>query len=139
MGIVCNLLRSLGTKDVGTAGFHGFLGGREEIKEVYYYDGGHGAPVVQDNVGRLVDYTLTGRAAFPLASATTPGGQFVSRLSESTIIGLVVFAALCAVVLGLTWGLFLVLTATTEWSSLPSVAVAAAAVLVGVYLVSRYF
>ena len=139
VGIVCNLLRSLGTKDVGTAGFHGFLGGREEIKEVYYYDGGHGAPVVQDNVGRLVDYTLTGRAAFPLASATTPGGQFVSRLSESTIIGLVVFAALCAVVLGLTWGLFLVLTVTTEWSSLRSVAVAAAVVLIGVYLVSRYF
>ena len=43
VGIVCNLLRSLGMRDVGTAGYHGFLGGRAEIKEVYYYDGGHSA------------------------------------------------------------------------------------------------
>ena len=75
-------------KDVGTAGFHGFLGGREEIKEVYYYDGGHSAPVARGNVESLVDYTLTGSAAFPLASTTTPRAQFVSRLSESTIVGL---------------------------------------------------
>ena len=102
VGVVCNLLRSLGTSDVGTAGFHGFFGGREEIKEVYYYDGGHSAPVAEGNVESLVDYTLTGRAAFPLASTTTPRAQFVSRMSESTIVGLAIFAALCAVVAGVT-------------------------------------
>ena len=73
---------------MGTAGFHGFLGGREEIKEVYYYEGGHSAPVARGNVESLVDYTLTGRPTFPLASTTTPRAQFVSRLSESTIVGL---------------------------------------------------
>ena len=59
VGIVCNLLRSLGTSDVGTAGFHGFLGGREEIKEVYYYDGGHSAPV--ERLARLLLPTQRGR------------------------------------------------------------------------------
>ena len=139
VGIVCNLLRSLGTSDVGTAGFHGFLGGREAIKEVYYYDGGHSAPVAEGNVESLVDYTLTGRVAFPLASTTTPRAQFVSRLSESTIVGLVTFAALCAVIGGATWALFSVLAAATSLSSLLAIAIAAPAVLVTFYLVSRYY
>lgn len=139
VGVVCNLLRSLGTTDVGTAGFHGFLGGREEIKEVYYYDGGHGAPVAEGNVERLVDYTLTGRATFPLASTTIPRGQFVSRLSESTIVGLATFAALWAIVIGAIWALFSVLMLATSWSSAPAIAVATSVVLVIFYLVSRYY
>jgi alpha-beta hydrolase superfamily lysophospholipase len=139
VGIVCNLLRALGAKDVGTAGFHGFLGGREEIREVYYYEGGHSAPVVQGNLESLVDYTLTGRAAFPLAGPTTPRGQFVSRLSESTIVGLLVFAVLCAIVFGLTWALVSLLTVLTTWSSLSAIALSVAVVLVFVYLLSRYY
>ena len=139
VGIVCNLLRALGTSDVGTAGFHGFLGGREEIKEIYYYNGGHSAPVAEGNVESLVDYTLTGQATFPLASTTTPRAQFVSRLSESTIVGLAVFAAICAVVGGAIWALFSVLLLAFSLSSVPAIAIAASVVLVLVYLASRYY
>jgi hypothetical protein len=139
VGIVCNLLRSLGMRDVGTAGYHGFLGGRQEIKEVYYYDGGHSEPVEPDNVEPIAEYALTGRTVFPSARVTTPGAQFVSRLSESTIVGLLVFAALCGVVFGLTWALFSVLTLVTSWPSLAAVGVSASVVLVFVYLMSRYY
>ena len=107
----------------------------KRFKEVYYYDGGHSAPVAEGNVESLVDYTLTGRAAFPLASTTTPRAQFVSRLSESTIVGLAVFAALCAVVAGVIGGPFSVLMAATSLSSLSAIAIAAPAVLVTSYLV----
>ena len=132
VGIVCNLLRSIGMRDVGTAGFHGFLGGREEIKEVYYYTGGHGAPVAVDNVESLVEYTLTGRGTFPLATETTPRAPFVSRLSESTIIGLGVFALFCGILLGMTWVLFTALT-LMSLSAISAGAIAATVVLVGVY------
>lgn len=39
--VFCNLLRAFRMTDVGTAGFDGFDDRREEIKEVYYYEGGH--------------------------------------------------------------------------------------------------
>ena len=139
VGIVCNLLRSLGMRDVGTAGYHGFLGGRAEIKEVYYYDGGHSEPVEKNNVKALAEYVLNGSTVFPSARVTTPAAQFVSRLSESTIVGLAIFAALCCIVLGMMWALFSVLTLLTSWPSLPAIAVSASVVLVFVYLMSRYY
>jgi len=86
-----------------------------------------------------VDYTLTGRAAFPLASTTTPRGQFVSRLSESTIVGLAVFAVLCAVVAGAIWALSNGLLAATSLSSFWAIAIAAPVVLVASYLLIRYY
>ena len=139
VAIFCNLLRAFGTKDVGTAGFDGFDESREEIKETFYYAGGHSSALTGDNLPKLAEFTLSGKADFPLASKKLEPRKFASRLSGSTLVALLAAGALVAVLGVAIAGLSQVLVATVAWASVTATAAAAAAVLGIVYLVSRYF
>lgn len=139
VAILCNLLRALGMKDVGTAGFDGFDQAAEEIEEIYYYDGGHSEGLRRENLPRLVDDVLSGKSDFPLARRDTQPGKFLSRLSGSTIFGFAVAGALAAMLGLATWLLFWWLKAVLPWPPIHVGLLASAAVLVVFYLFSRYF
>ena len=139
VAILCNLLRALGMKDVGTAGVDGFDQAGEEIEEIYYYDGGHSEGLRRENLPRLVDDVLSGKSDFPLARRDTQPGKLLSRLSGSTIFGFAVAGALVATLGVTTWLLFRLLTEVLPWSPTSVGLLASAAVLVVFYLFSRYF
>ena len=139
VAILCNLLRALGMRDVGTAGFDGFDQRRPEIKEVYYYNGGHGKPLEKENLKHLIEYTLSGKADYPNAQKDRAPGKLLSRLSGSAVVGLAVAGALVV-----AFGLAIWLLASLLGSLLPLPPVVVwlfAALFVGVtsYLFSRYY
>jgi hypothetical protein len=137
VGIACNLLRSVGMKDVGTAGVAGFDERREAIKEVYYYDGGHSAGLKTENLEKLADCVLSGAVDFPMAGGDAKPHALVSRLSGSTIVGLASAGFVLAVPVVAVWAVFRLLGGVTPW---PGVQIAASLlVLTVLYLVSRYF
>ena len=139
VAIFCNLLRAFGMKDVGTAGFDGFDQSREEIKEVYYYAGGHSSALTHDNLRPLADFTLTGERNFTLASMDARPGGLASRLSGSTLVALLAAGAVVAVLSLVIWGFSELLGVMLLWPPAAALTAAAAVVLVIVYLVSRYF
>jgi hypothetical protein len=125
--------------DVGTAGFDGFDQAREEIKEAYYYAGGHSIALNSGNLPNLAEFTLTGKAKFSVASEEVKPGKFASRLSGSTLVALLAAGALVALIGGAIWWLSQLLVATVTWPSVAAMAVATATVLAIVYLISRYY
>ena len=139
VAILCDLLRAFGTKDVGTAGFDGFDQSREEIKEVYYYAGGHSSALTDDNLRHLADFTLTGKGNFTLASRAAAPGKLASRLSGSTLVALLAAGAVVAVLSLAIWGLSQLLGVMLLWPPAAALTAAAAVVLGIVYLISRYF
>lgn len=100
VAILCNLLRGLGMRDVGTAGFDGFqFVDPRATREVFYYEGGHGAPL-QDvqSLQRLVSYVLTGAdAPVDLSSQRPASLALMSRVARATAWGLLLVLA------GLLW------------------------------------
>jgi pimeloyl-ACP methyl ester carboxylesterase len=137
VSIACNLLRSLGMKDVGTAGVFGFDERREEIKEVYYYNGGHSAGLKPDNLETLADCVLSGAISFPLARQDVKPHALLSRLSGSTIVGLAAAGLVAALLVGCVWITFRLLSEVNPW---PAVQIAASlVVLATLYLFSRYY
>jgi alpha-beta hydrolase superfamily lysophospholipase len=56
VALLCSALRGLRMRDVGPAGFSGFLG--ESALEVAYYRGGHGAALEPGNWNRLVTFVF---------------------------------------------------------------------------------
>jgi predicted esterase len=139
VAILCNLLRALGMRDVGTAGFDGFDQRRPEIDEVYYYDGGHGKPLEKDNLKYLIEFTLSDKPDYPNALKDRAPGKFLSRLSGSAVVGLAVAVALLIVFFLAIWLLATLVGTFLTWQ--PAFAWAFAAFVVGVisYLLSRYY
>jgi len=62
VAVLCNALRGLGSRDIGTAGFDGFAGGTEEFA---YYDGGHSKPLDRPNPPLVADYIVHGNVTPP--------------------------------------------------------------------------
>jgi pimeloyl-ACP methyl ester carboxylesterase len=71
VALLCSALRGLLMKDVGTAGFAGFLG--SETFEVAYYAGGHGAALAPANQSRLVDFVSDRALEEPTDLKAGPG------------------------------------------------------------------
>ena len=71
VGILCSGLQGIRMHDVGTAGFDGFLFNDNRTEEVFFYDGGHGAPLEERNLDNIVDYILTGTGS-PAQSQLVP-------------------------------------------------------------------
>lgn len=66
VGILCNGLRGVGMRDIGTGGFDGFLMGEEKrLKELYYFDGDRGKPLEETYQDLVVKYILTGNISEP--------------------------------------------------------------------------
>jgi hypothetical protein len=139
VAILCNLLRALGMRDVGTAGFDGFDQRRPEIEEVYYYNGGHGKPLEKDNLKHFIEHTLSGEAHYPNARKDRAPGKLLSRLSGSAVVGLAVAGALLVAFGLLIWLLASLLGILLPWR--PALVWLFAALVVGVtsYLFSRYY
>jgi hypothetical protein len=136
----CNLLRSFGMTDVGTSGFGGFYNPHERMKEIFYYDGDHSQPVAEPCIPWLVDYVLTGSTEFPLAQpATKPKRVFLSRLTESTIVGLGVVAMMCGLLVGAIWLLSQLLSVVAPLPATWALAISVTIVLLSAYLFSRYY
>ncbi len=86
VALLCNLLRGLGMRDVGTAGFDGFqYVDPKATREVFYYEGGHGAPLKDtESLTRLVTYVLTGQdPPLDLPNQRSAGLALVSRLMRT--------------------------------------------------------
>lgn len=79
VALLCNALAGLCMRDVGTAGFAGFLGGG--TIEVAYHKGGHSAALANERLDSLVDFTLDGPSASPGNLDANPG--FFQQLSNS--------------------------------------------------------
>ena len=60
---LCSALRGLGMRDVGPAGFSGFLG--SEVIEVAYHEGDHGGALKPQNHDRLISFALGGAPPEP--------------------------------------------------------------------------
>jgi hypothetical protein len=65
VGILCNGLRGVGMRDIGTGGFDGFLVGENRLKELYYFDGDHGKPLEETYQDLIIKYILTGKIGNP--------------------------------------------------------------------------
>ena len=85
-------------KDIGTGGFEGFRWNVGTVtKEIYYYRGGHSAPLAKTNLPNLASYVLTGHDpeildltgwAVP-ASALAPMWHWLLFLVVVTLLGIV--------------------------------------------------
>ena len=139
VAILCNLLRALGGVDVGTAGFDGFDQRRQEISEVYYYQGGHSRAIEPDNLRNVAGYVLSGDSKFPLADRNLQPGKLLSRLSGSSVVGIAAASALFVSIGALIWGLFNGLRGVLTWPTGLVGLLAASVVLVIMYLFSRFF
>jgi pimeloyl-ACP methyl ester carboxylesterase len=58
VALLCNGLRGLGMKDVGTGGYSGFNENDGTTDEVRWHDGGHGKALEEENLPDLVEYLL---------------------------------------------------------------------------------
>jgi pimeloyl-ACP methyl ester carboxylesterase len=128
VGILCAGLRSLGMRDVGTAGVDGFYRWDDRAKtEIYYHPGGHGAALAPDNLPRLVTFILDGDVLQPagLSRTPSPGFSFLSRATP-------VFAWL---LVALTAAVVASFVARGPWSWPTNLALAAAAILVAFLLI----
>ncbi|MBD2502703.1 esterase/lipase family protein [Anabaena azotica] len=65
VGLLCSGLRGIGMKDIGTGGFDGFHFDDDRTEEVYYYQGGHGEPLAQENQTSILAFTLDGDRTRP--------------------------------------------------------------------------
>ena len=85
VGILCSGLRGLGMKDIGTGGFDGFDFDDDRTEEVYYYRGGHGEPLMQENQSGILAFTLDGDHSHPpkLLESTQISSKFqlISRMA----------------------------------------------------------
>ena len=70
VGLLCSLLRGLGSQDVGTAGLSGFENTAPwPIDETRTVKGGHGAPLaIDDQLGRVAEFLATGTSPTPYTS-----------------------------------------------------------------------
>jgi len=97
VGLLCNMLRGLMMRDIGTGGFGGFLQS-DDNQEVYYYAGGHNAAIkTDDNLARLIHYTLTGETQ--QYSVSTNASHAVMGLA-SRLMPIVAILLVLAVALG---------------------------------------
>ena len=71
VALLCGALTGLRMRDVGTAGFAGFLGGATD--EIAYYPGGHGEALKPDYQDLLVDFIFGGVAKEPAKLSESPG------------------------------------------------------------------
>jgi alpha-beta hydrolase superfamily lysophospholipase len=78
VALLCNALSGIRMKDVGTAGFSGFLGGMTD--EVAYYAGGHGEALKEERLDMLAGFALGDTTVEP-TGLTTPG--YYQQLSNS--------------------------------------------------------
>ena len=63
IGILCSALRGIGMRDIGPAGFSGFV--NASTFEVAYHPGGHGDALIPKNQDRLIDFVLGGNPPEP--------------------------------------------------------------------------
>lgn len=65
VAILCNGLRGIGMKDIGPAGFTGFLERGPSIRDAGYHKGDHGVALRPTNQERLVQFVLGGNPQDP--------------------------------------------------------------------------
>jgi pimeloyl-ACP methyl ester carboxylesterase len=116
VGILCSGLRGLGMKDIGTGGFDGFHFDDDRTEEVYYYPGGHGEPLVKENLSNILAFILDGDRRHPthLLELTQISAKFqwISRAAPY-------FApCLLLIVLGVLWLWGLWIFQSFAWDSL---------------------
>jgi len=71
VALLCNALRGLLMRDIGTAGFAGFEG--EETEEVAYYNGDHGEALRPGYQKSLIDFIFGGQLVRPANLVDEPG------------------------------------------------------------------
>lgn len=98
VGILCSALRGLRMRDIGTAGVDGFQWEDPAKTEVYYFDGGHGAALGEDNLQRLAAYVMDGSVEKPqgLPVEQKPSFALFSRLAPVLAWALILAAVACA-------------------------------------------
>ena len=65
VAVLCNALRGIGMKDIGPAGFTGFLEKGPSIRDAGYHKGDHGVALRPTNQDRLVRFVLGGNPQDP--------------------------------------------------------------------------
>ncbi|MFM9697858.1 hypothetical protein [Streptomyces europaeiscabiei] len=71
---LCSGLRGFGMRDIGTAGFAGFLDGPARTVQLLNLDGGHGAGLTGERLPDVVQYIRYGQC--PTAETTAPSAWF---------------------------------------------------------------
>ena len=106
VSILCSALRGLGMRDVGTGGFEGFRQSLKELKEVFWYEGGHSAALESCHLDSIVQLI----SAQPAPGTETP--QLTKRLEKHYMLGMrlapwIARLALLALLAGVVWFVFL--------------------------------
>ena len=126
VAMLCNLLRGLGMKDIGTGEFTGFLESFDAMQVVKYHKGGHAAALSDGNLAGVVEFALTGTAATTpeLVPESGKGFAFVSRLCKYLPLILALAAVALAAWLGWTGSI-------SEWLRIPATVAAGLATAYG--------
>ena len=98
VALLCNAMRGLFMRDVGTGGFAGFEG--QETDEVAFYPGGHGTALSPDNQKPLVDFVFGEEVKRPAILTPSPG--YFRSLSNAMPYLIRVLALLVLVGVGLS-------------------------------------
>jgi pimeloyl-ACP methyl ester carboxylesterase len=95
VGILCNGLRGIGMKDVGTSGFDGFRADIPQNKwEIYWYNGGHSKPVDKLSLPSYVDFLIHGDVKKPETADGCEPTKFAKLSLFSPLLARVILAAL---------------------------------------------
>jgi hypothetical protein len=96
VAVLCSGLRGLLMRDVGTGGVDGFRWEDPAKTEVYYFDGGHGAALVEENLERLATYVMDGEDDRPENLPREQRPQFALLSRSAPVIAWALVLALIA-------------------------------------------
>jgi pimeloyl-ACP methyl ester carboxylesterase len=107
VGLLCSALRAVGMGDIGTGGFLGFTDPSvQKQPQVFWYKGGHSAPLGADNLAALAEFAVTGIMIPPPADAIGREVVWFARLGRAMVaLGPLIVVGLPAVVVySMIWG-----------------------------------
>jgi len=117
VALLCNALRGLRMRDVGTGGVAGFEG--QGTYEVAYYPGDHGAALRPDYQDLLVDFVFGGDMNRPAGLKPSPG--YYRQLSNA--MPYLAALAACSGLVGIAWLAFQGWLVPVLWSALAALVV----------------
>ena len=84
VGILCSALRAVGMLDIGTGGFLGFTNPSvQQEPRVFWYKGGHSAPLSAPNLPALAEFAVTGTMINPPMEAMGPEVTWFATLGRA--------------------------------------------------------
>lgn len=102
VGLLCNGLRGLMMRDVGTGGFDGFVA--SDVDDVRFHRGGHSCMLGDDNIRSMIGFLKGEQYERPITSGGRSGFQRLSRLMKYLVPVVAILLVGAIVYSAWTWG-----------------------------------